>query len=152
MGVTFSTRRVTSLYLEFFSNVIKKAEKRLQCIKHYGFHRDGLKPKTAIKFYKLLVRPILEYAAQVLLYRHYYLHSTLDRTTILDEPTDFVKKIEHFQTQALKYLLGCPKSCSPAVVRLFSGVEPISCRIDYNNYDISGNCLIVMKLILPIGY
>ena len=99
-----------------------------------------------------MVRPILQYATQVLLYEHYYVHSTLDRTTILEEPSDFVKKIEHFQTQALKYLLGCPKSWSPAVVRLFSGVEPISCRIDYNNYDISGNCLIVMKLILPIGY
>ena len=30
----------------------------------------------------------------------------------------------------MKYLLGCPKSSSPAVLRLLSGVEPISSRID----------------------
>ena len=130
LGVTLCTRRLTSLYSEHFSKTIEKAEKRLQCIKHYGFHRDGLEPKTAIKMYKLLVRPILEYAAQVLFYQHYYLHSNSERTLNLDEPTDFVKTIEHFQTQTLKYPLGSPKSSSPAVVRLFSGVEPISSRID----------------------
>ena len=77
-----------------------------------------------------MVRPILEYAAQVIFYRLYFLHSNLDRTLELDKPSHFVKKLEHFQTQALKYLLGCPKSTSPAVLRLFSGVEPISSRID----------------------
>ena len=130
LGVTFSTKRLTSLYSEHFSNTIEKAERRLQCIKHYGFHRDGLRPGTAIKMYKLLIRPLLEYAAQVLIYQHYYIHSTMVKSRSLDEPTDFVKKIEHFQTQALKYLLGCPKSSSPAIVRLFAGVEPMSGRLD----------------------
>ena len=80
--------------------------------------------------YRLLKRPILEYAAQVLLDQHYYLHSTMVKSRSLDEATDFVKKIEHFQTQALKYLLGCPKSSSPAIVRLFAGVEPMAGRLD----------------------
>ena len=48
----------------------------------------------------------------------------------MDEITGFVKKLEHFQTQALKNLLGAPKSCSPAVIRLFAGVAPFSNRLD----------------------
>ena len=110
--------------------MLEKAKKRLQCIKHYGFHRDGLRPETAIKMYKLLVRPILEYGAQVLLFYHYYMNARKRRNRNLNKPTDFVERIEKFQNQALKNLLGCPKSSSPAVVRLFSGVEPMASRID----------------------
>merc|ERR1712121_336827 len=35
-----------------------------------------------------------------------------------------------FQNRALKSLLGCTRDTSPAIVRLFCGVEPIACRID----------------------
>ena len=90
----------------------------------------GLRPDTAIKMYKLLVRPILEYGAQVLIFYHYYLNPGKHRNRNLNKPGDFVEKIENFQNLALKNLLGCPKSSSPAVVRLFSGVEPMACRID----------------------
>ena len=44
--------------------------------------------------------------------------------------TDFVDQLEQFQTKALKYLIGCPKSTSSSIVRLFSGVEPLSSRFD----------------------
>ena len=46
------------------------------------------------------------------------------------EQTVSENKLEHFQTQALKKLIGCPKSTPPAVVRLFTGVEPLKCRLD----------------------
>ena len=68
--------------------------------------------------------------AQVLLFYHYYLNPGKHRNRNLNKPGDFVEKIENFQNLALKNLLGCPKSSSPAVVRLFSGVEPMACRID----------------------
>ena len=110
--------------------MLEKAHKRLQCIKHYRFHRDGLRPETAIKMYKLWVRPILEYGAQVLLFYHHYIDPRKRRNRNLNKPADFVEKIEKFQNQALKNLLDCPKSSSPAVVRLFSGVEPMASRID----------------------
>ena len=51
-----------------FRVVLDKARKRLWQIKHIGFSKDGLGPETALKLYKLLIRPILEYGAQVLTY------------------------------------------------------------------------------------
>ena len=130
LGITFANRRLTSLYTEYFALMLEKANRRLQCIKHYGFHKDGLRPETAIKMYKLLVRPILEYGAQVLIFNHHYLSPKTIKNRVLNRTSDFVEKIEHFQNQALKSLLGCPKSSSPAVVRLFSGVESMVSRID----------------------
>ena len=130
LGINITTRRLTTLYTDYFAQIQRKANKRLQCIKHYGFHNDGLRPGTALKLYILLIRPILEYGAQVLIYDHYYLKSKFVKTASLDRQADFVKQLEKFQTKALKYLLGCPKSTSPKIVRLFSGIEPISCRFD----------------------
>ena len=121
---------MTSLYTDYFNKIKEKANQRLQCIKHWGFHKDGLRPETALKLYKLLIRPILEYGAQVLIYDHYYLKPNLIANTSLDRKADFVKQLEQFQTQAIKYLLGCPKSTSPVIVRLFSGIEPLSSRFD----------------------
>ena len=109
-----------------------KAEKRLHCITHYGFHRDGLRPETAIKLYKLMVRPILEYGSQVLTYQKHYLNSSCEQPNDLSCLTKIEEKLEHehFQTKALKTLIGSPKSSSPAVVRLFSGVEPLKSRLN----------------------
>ena len=108
---------------------MEKAERRLQCIRHLGFHEDGLRIDTAIRMYKILVRPILEYCAQVLTYRNYYSVS-LKKSRSLHDLTDYAKKLEHFQTQALKKLLNCPKHVPPSLVRLFAGVEPLACRLD----------------------
>ena len=130
LGAIITTRRLTSLYTDYFTKIKQKANQKLQCIKHWGFHKDGLRPETALKLYKLLVRPILEYGAQVILYDHYYLKSKFVRTASLNREADFAKQLEQFQTKALKYLLGCPKSTSPTVVRLMSGIEPLSSRFD----------------------
>ena len=130
LGVTITSRRLTSLYTDYFNKIKQKADKRLQCIKHWGFHKDGLRPETALKLYKLLIRPILEYGAQVLIYDHYYLKPNSVANTSLDREADFVKQLEQFQTKAIKFLLGCPKSTSPAIVRLFSGIEPLASRFD----------------------
>ena len=118
-----------TLYKEHFTKIMEKAKRRIQCIKHLGYHKDGLRPETAIKMYKVLVRPLLEYGAQVMTYRRYYLHSSGAPVSV-DKLTFFMKDLEHFQTQALKNLLHCPRNASPSIVRLFAGVEPIASRID----------------------
>ena len=130
LGIIITTRRLTTLYTDYFAKIKQKANQRLHCIKHFGFHNDGLRPGTALKLYILLIRPILEYGAQVLIYDHYYLKSKIVKTATLDRQADFIQQLEKFQTKALKYLLGCPKSTSPKIVRLFSGIEPISSRFD----------------------
>ena len=77
-----------------------------------------------------MVRPILEYGAQVLTYQKYCLKSSINTTESLNKLTVIENKLEHFQTRALKKLIDCPKSTPPAVVRLFTGVEPLKCRLD----------------------
>ena len=101
LGFIITSRRLTSLYTDYFNKIKQKANQRLQCIKHWGFHKDGLRPETALKLYKLLIRPILEYGAQVLIYDHYYLKPNLIANTSLDRKADFVKQLEQFQTQAI---------------------------------------------------
>ena len=130
LGVTICTRRLTTLYADYFTHMKQKAERRLQSIKHYGFHKDGLRPETAIKLYKLLVRPILEYGAQVLIYDNFYLRTNIERHRSLESRADYVKQLEQFQTKAPKYLVNCSNSTPSAIIRLFAGVEPLSCRFD----------------------
>ena len=130
IGILLSTRNITNIYADHFNLILDRAHKRLWQIKHVGFTKDGLRPETALKLYTLLVRPILEYGGQVLTYTYSYVNSIRGQARGLDEITGFVKKLEHFQTQTLKNLLGAPKSCSPAVIRLFAGVVPFSCRLD----------------------
>ena len=129
LGILLSTKRLTNIFSRHFAKSIEKAERRLHCIRHLGYHKDGLRIETAIRMYKILVRPILEYCAQVLTYRNYYCISVKEAQNLL-KPIDYAKKLEHFQTQALKKLLNCPKHVPPSLVRLFTGVESLFCRID----------------------
>ena len=70
IGITMSAKKLAKIYEQHFDVILDKAEKRLWQIKHIGFSRDGLRPETALKLYKLLIRPILEYGAQVNIYVH----------------------------------------------------------------------------------
>ena len=102
LGITFVAKRVTNLFKEHFSAMLEKAKMRVAMIRRYGFREDGLSLEPAIRLYKLLVRPILEYGAQILTYIRY------SEQTQLEGSTKFVKHIEHFQTQTLKKLINCP--------------------------------------------
>ena len=79
-----------------------------------------------------MARPIiLEYGSQVLTYRNHYLKSVQNSVPKdLNILTAWEEQLEHFQTKALKTLIGSPKSTSPAIVRLFSGVEALKSRLD----------------------
>ena len=65
-----------------------------------------------MKLYKLLIRPILEFGAQIVSY---------SKTHLL--------RLERFQTQALRSLLGLRFNVKASVVRLLSGVESVSARL-----------------------
>ena len=106
---------------------------QVNCIRHFGFSSDGLRPFTCIRKYKVLVRPILEYAAQTLSYRHYYFNSkktneNCNRTLIGGD--SFSLKLEKLQNRVLKKFIPCPKSTPPALVRLFTGVVPMPARLE----------------------
>ena len=49
LGIEISNKNQTNLFTDHFKKTIEKAEKRLHCISHYGFHRDGLKPESTMK-------------------------------------------------------------------------------------------------------
>ena len=103
LGVLLSRSRQTSLYTSHISQMIAKAETRVNSIRHMGFHSDGLRPETATRMYKILVRPIMEYAAQVLSHKHYYFKER--ECTELEEPTSIIKRLEKFQNKVLKQLI-----------------------------------------------
>ena len=92
IGITLSTKNVSNLYVEHFIAILDKARRRLWQIKHVGFDKDGLRPETALKLYKLLIRPVLEYGGQVLTYVYTYFDSIRNEVRSLDEITGFVKK------------------------------------------------------------
>ena len=78
--------------------------------------------------YKTSVRPILEYARQVLSYRHYYFKERKSQN--IEEPSEIIRKIENFQNRVLKKIVPCPRNTPPEVLRLMTGIMPISGRID----------------------
>ena len=128
LGVTLSRTRLTSLYGRHLAKILEKAEVRANAIRHKGFHSDGLRPETTVGMYKALVRPILEYAAEVLSYKHYYF--TERKCTRVEDPPEMIQRLERLQNRLLKKLLSCPKNTPPAVVRLLTGTMPMAARMD----------------------
>ena len=124
LGVTITSKYVTNLFRAHLSTILEKARVKAAIIRRHGFHEDGLRISTAIKLYKLVIRPLLEYCAQSLS------HARYSSSARLDEAIDFTKELEQFQTQTLKALTNCPRATSPAIIRLFCGVEPLACRFE----------------------
>ena len=125
LGVLLSSKYITNLFKIHFSSILERAKVRVALISKYGFDQDGLRLDSAIRLYKLQVRPILEYCAQSITFFRYA--QPIRPQTI----PAFARDLEHFQTQTLKKLTNCPRSTSPAIVRLFCGVEPLFCRLEF---------------------
>ena len=100
--MTFSNKRQTSLITHHISKISEKADRRINCIRHFGFQSDGLRPVTSVMMYKTLVRPILEYAAQALSYQHYYCQSCKKDKAEKKTTDDQVVKLKAFQNRVLK--------------------------------------------------
>ena len=128
LGIILSRRTLTTLYRNHITKVLKKAEARVNVIRHLGYHSDGLRPQTSIAMYKTLVRPTLEYAAQALSYKHYYF--TERKSVNVDEAPDMIKMLEKIQNRTLKKVVSCPKNTPPAVLRILAGTIAISARIN----------------------
>ena len=124
LGVTLTSRYVTNLFRTHFARILDKARAKAAAIRRHGYHEDGLGLKAAIRLYRLVVRPTLDYCAQSLSYARY------SRPLRPDTLGSFADELERFQMQTLKALVNCPRSASPAVVRLFCGVEPLSSRLE----------------------
>ena len=124
LGVTLTSRYVTNLFRRHYASIVERVNVRVAAICRHGFHEDGLRLSTAVRLYKLVVRPLLEYCAQTLSYFRY------SQNSCLQEVTGFAKELEQLQTRVLKRLVNCPRATSPAVLRLFCGVEPLAGRLE----------------------
>ena len=98
LGVTLTSKYVNNLFRAHFSTIIERAKVKAGIIRRHGFHEDGLRLKTAVKMYKLIIRPVLEYCAQSISYSRY------SNPPQLEVPADFSKELEHLQTKILKTL------------------------------------------------
>ena len=100
-------------YKIFLEKSMEKARARLARVRTLGFHKDGLRPETAVRLYKSLVRPILEFMG-----------------SIIELPENQIVVLERFQNECLRSLLGLPVSTHGSLLRLISGVEPLGARFD----------------------
>ena len=128
LGIIISRGRLTTLYGDHIKQVLEKAEARVNAIRHQGYHSDGLRPQTSLTMYKTLVRPTLEYAAQVLSYKHYYF--TERKCVNVEVAPEMIQRLESFQNKTLKKLVSSPKNTPPAVIRILTGTMAVSARID----------------------
>ena len=60
LGVTLLNKRQTSLFTHHISAILGKADRRLNCIRHFGYHSDVPRPSTGIVMFKTLARLILK--------------------------------------------------------------------------------------------
>ena len=110
LGVTLSSKYVTSLFKDHFQTVLVKSKNRAAAIKGLGFSSNGFRVETVIRLYKLQVRPLLEFCAQSL---HYGRYSQPSQPNAMG---GFAKNLEHHQTQLLKTLINNPRSTSPSLL------------------------------------
>ena len=71
LGIILSSKYITNLFRQHYTKIIERARIKSAIIRRHGFHVDGLRLNTAIRLYKLVIRPLLEYCAQTLSYGRY---------------------------------------------------------------------------------
>ena len=55
LGVILTSKYVTNLFRSHFTSIVEKAKVKAAIIRRHGFHEDGLRLKTAIKLYNLVI-------------------------------------------------------------------------------------------------
>ena len=124
LGITLTSRYVTNVFRAHFQRTLQKAKTKAAAARCHVFGTPGFRIKSSVKLYKLQVRPLLEFGAQSLSFSLY------SQPAHPDAVGCFAKRLEHLQTQVLKSLIHCPRATCPAIVRLFSGTEPLECRLE----------------------
>ena len=109
LGIVFESAHQN--YKQYLDSILQKILVRSTQLKAIGMDKDGLRATTAIKLYKSLVRPLIDYAAQVL----HFNKQTLD-------------SLESAQLKFLKNALGLEITTSSGAVRQLTGIVPIEVR------------------------
>jgi len=112
LGVSYHKSKLS--IKTYFDKVLNKAIQRSAGLRSFGYSADGLRPATGLKLYKMLIRPIFEYATQV-----------------IKPPKSFLNGSESCQSQNIKIIFGLEPGTSHACVRLIAGLPPIIARCDY---------------------
>jgi len=110
LGIRVSNKGGVS-YKLFFEEMLSKAALSLARVIQYGFASDGLRPLTAVRLFKSIVRPVLEFGAQF---------ASFSKTQMC--------KLENFQYTALRTLFGLSRSVSRPMVRTFAGIQSLRSR------------------------
>ena len=124
LGVIPSSKYVTNLFKAHFQYILQKAKRKAAAMRCHVFGTSGFRIKSSVKLYKLQVRPLLEFSAQSLSFIPY------SQPAHPDVVGCFAKRLEHLQAQLLKSLINCPRATSPAIARVFCGIEPLACRLE----------------------
>ena len=110
LGIDFETRFLN--FGSYLKATNQKLTLRSLTLGAIGMQKDGLRLLTARRIYFALIRPLVDYAAQVL---------NFNITT--------TKKFESSQMKFFKKCLGVEISTCHELLRTVIGVEPISCRV-----------------------
>ena len=109
LGIDFEKRNLN--FSAYLKATVNKTRLRSISLSAIGIQRDGLRALTARRVYQFLVRPLIEYSAQVL---HYNITTT--------------KALERVQMAFYRKVFGTESKTPHAVQRLVAGVEPVASR------------------------
>ena len=110
LGIVFESAHQN--YKIYLDSIIQKIATRSMQLRAIGLDKDGLRATTAIKIYKTLVRPLIDYAAQVL---HF------NKQTMA--------ALEKEQIQFIKRALGLEIYTSSGAALIVSGIIKIEARV-----------------------
>ena len=122
-GISLSSKYITNLFRQHFAKIIERARPKATVIRRHGFHDDGLRLYTAIKMYKLIIRPVLEYCSQTLSYGRYSKPLNLAKTLRFCKRTRTNTNWDFEEPNILS------RFKPSALVRLFCGVD-LACWLE----------------------
>ena len=109
LGIDFQKRDLN--FGRYLKATTQKARLRSISLSKIGIRKDGLRSLTARNIFRTLVRPLIEYAAQ-----------------IMDFNITITKDLEKMQMKFYRGALGVESTTPKAVLRLLTGTEPVCSR------------------------
>ena len=114
LGRAFHSNSRPAAFARYFELIERKAQARSMVVRFLGAKRDGLRPKTGLLLYKLLVRPIMEYATPVICFNKKQM-----------------EKLETLQNGAIKAACGLRYNTKTESVRIVTGIESLQLRMAF---------------------
>ena len=119
LGVDFEQRFLN--FSAYLNATIQKTRLRSISLSQIGIQKDGLRALTARNIFGTLVRPLIEYAAQV-----------------MDFNKKVTRELEKIQMKFFRGTFGVESTTPKAVLRLLAGVEPVvvrAAKLKLKHYD-----------------